>query len=56
MLTKENAKDWLPLVRALAEGKTIQLDLFGQGRYYDVTIINLDYEPTDYRVVEVTEK
>lgn len=46
-MTKENAKDFLPLVQALAEGKTIQLA--SGNHWYDV---NPDFTcpPSKYRI------
>lgn len=35
MITKDNAKQWLPLVRAMAEGKTIQVR-GDMGGWFDV--------------------
>lgn len=53
-MNKNNAKDYLPLVQALAEGKTIQMDS-GEGpgpdRWKDVTgELSFVSEPPRYRV------
>lgn len=44
-----NAKDYLPLVQALAEGKTIQTKGHGL-TWSDVSEFNSDYEPDCYRI------
>lgn len=51
-MTKENAKDFLPLIQALAEGKTIQWNASGTDvpRWQDQMNPSFDEEPSEYRV------
>lgn len=47
-MNKDNAKDYLPLVQALAEGKTIQIK---QGLVWvDAVGPSFNYEPSYYRI------
>jgi len=48
-MNRENAKDYLPLVQALADGKVIQLTRTNGG-WYDVEDINPDIHPIHYRI------
>jgi hypothetical protein len=48
-MNKNNAKDFLPLVQALADGKTIQFD--DGGDWVDVeNLITDPYDPDEYRI------
>lgn len=48
-MNKENAKDFLPLVQALADRKTIQFN--DGGDWVDVENLNTDsYNPDEYRI------
>ncbi len=47
-MNKDNAKDYLPLVQALAEGKTIQLKAFGQ--WIDLENPDFVYSLKHYRI------
>lgn len=49
-MTKENAKDFLPLVQALAEGKTIQIIAHDNKNWIDSSSWNFTKEPKDYRI------
>ena len=51
-MNKDNAKEYLPLVQAMADGKIIQLDLGNQDAPYwrDVTDHSFGHEPHRYRV------
>lgn len=48
-MNKDNAKDYLPLVQALAEGKTIQYKLDYDG-WSDIACPNFDEEANNYRI------
>lgn len=53
MITKDNAKQWLPLVQAMAEGKTIQIvtHLPGGAQWLDAKRINPEaYPAAEYRI------
>ena len=47
-MNKDNAKDYLPLIQALAEGKTIQF--FSGSKWNDVEDVSFSYEIKDYRI------
>ena len=47
-MNKDNAKDYLPLIQALAKGKTIQF--FIGGKWNDVEDVSFNYEVQDYRI------
>lgn len=48
-MNKDNAKEYLPLVQALADGKTIQFD--DDGDWVDVINLNTEsYDYDEYRV------
>jgi len=47
-MNKDTAKDYLPLVQALAEGKLLQHR--GVVGWYDVTNVYFDSPATDYRI------
>jgi hypothetical protein len=48
-MNAQNAKDFLPLVQALADGKTIQFD--DGGDWVNVVNLNTDsYDPDEYRI------
>ena len=46
-MNKDNAKEYLPLVQAFADGKTIQV-LGKDGKWYDSKLINTP--PSRYRI------
>lgn len=48
-MNKDNAHRYLPLVRALAEGKTIQHSGCGGG-WYDADPCHFSLPPEDYRI------
>lgn len=48
-MNKDNAKDYLPLVQALAEGKTIQM-LEGHGYWVDMVEISTEIPASLYRI------
>lgn len=57
MITKENAKEWLPLVAALAEGKRIHhiSSLWGDcGQYFSLDTYH--YQPSNYRIAPEPRK
>ena len=45
---KDNAKYYLPLVQALAEGKTIQY--CSLSKWYDAVVVDLNHPPDHYRI------
>ena len=47
-MTKETAKEYLPLVQALAEGKTIQCDTSGE--WLDLGRVEFTGSPDHYRI------
>ena len=47
-MTKETAKEYLPLVQALAEGKTIQQNC--AGGWYDMQSPTFIEHPSEYRI------
>jgi hypothetical protein len=47
-MNKYNAKELLPLIKALADGKTIQEDIYGQ--WLDVECPNFYREVWNYRI------
>lgn len=47
-MNKDNAKDYLPLVQALAEGKTIQWRFLGEWK--DLSVMDLTQDPSTYRI------
>lgn len=50
-MNKDNAKDYLPLIQALAEGKTIQCrNEHDANTWYDFHTINFTYSPSFYRI------
>lgn len=49
-MNKDNAKDYLPLVQALAEGKVIQHRSHISGKWGDVVRTNFPDEPDCYRI------
>jgi hypothetical protein len=48
-MNKDNAKDFLPLVQALVEGKTLQHDV-GDGKWYDCDPCYFNLSPEQYRI------
>ena len=46
-MNKENAKEFLPLVQAIADGKTLQVQ-GGDGNWYNTKLINIP--PHRYRI------
>lgn len=49
-MNKNNAKDYLPLIQALAEGKTIQFHGSHSDEWTDVANPGFNYEPSRYRI------
>lgn len=49
-MNKNNAKDFLPLVQALAEGKTIQLRTDDGSRWVDLCAPAFNGNPAEYRI------
>lgn len=49
-MNKDNAKDYLPLVQALAEGKTIQCMAYGATQWSDIASPAWDMLPARYRI------
>lgn len=51
-MTREQAKELLPIIQAFAEGKTIQIRKHGEERYYDSTNNNLkqNLDYYEYRI------
>lgn len=49
-MNKENAKDYLPLVQALAEGKVIQSRLFSCDSWKDCARPDFTMDPSNYRI------
>lgn len=52
-MNKDNAKEFLPLVQALADGKTIQFNIRGKGQepdWEDLTNPHFPGDPDHYRV------
>lgn len=48
-MNRDNAKDYLPLVQALAEGKVIQLQ-YGNGTWHKVEDPSFDLPVDQYRI------
>lgn len=49
-MNKDNAKDFLPLVQALAEGKTLQHRTAPGRAWHDVTVVGFGGDPENYRI------
>lgn len=49
-MNKDNARDYLPLVQALAEGKTIQYYSPTTAKWYDFPDVAFDRPVTSYRI------
>lgn len=50
MITRENAKELLPIIKAYSEGKKIQ---YFNGNYWeDREYLNFDDEPCRYRIIK----
>lgn len=49
-MNKDNAKDYLPLVQALADGKTIQCRPLSGDLWRDVSQVHFYNEPDHYRI------
>lgn len=49
-MNKDNAKDYLPLVQALAEGKTIQYYSPTTAKWHDETAVDFNHPPNRYRI------
>ena len=49
-MNKHNAKDYLPLMQALSEGKTIQIDVSGSNSWSDVNNTDFAFSPNYYRI------
>lgn len=47
-MTRDNAKDYLLLVQALADGKTLQ-ELYS-GSWVDLPYVEFSFEPAHYRI------
>ena len=50
MMNKNNAKEFLPLVQALIDGKTIQYYSHRAAQWKDMTAVNFIYERARYRI------
>ncbi len=48
-MNKDNAKDYLPLVQALADGRVIQR-MGGFGKWIDCEDADFSCDPADYRI------
>ena len=48
-MNKDNAHEYLPLVQALADGKTIQLKCH-DGKFYDTDVLKETEDVSDYRI------
>jgi len=53
-MNKDNAKDYLPLVQALAEGKVIQM--FDGKNWEDLEDVAFSYEISNYRIKPETRE
>ena len=52
-MNQQNAHEWLPLIQAMADGKTIQFLDDGPtpgGDWFDVQDLDMTYEPDDFRI------
>lgn len=49
-MNKDNAKDYLPLVQALAEGKTIQYYSPTTNKWHDEVTVVFNHRPCRYRI------
>ena len=51
-MTREQAKELLPIIQAFTDGKTIQIRKHGEERYYDSTNDNLNFvlDHYEYRI------
>lgn len=50
-MTKDNARDYLPLVQALAEGKVIQINTGSERGWHDFQCdVSFDLPPNHYRI------
>ena len=49
MLTREEAKEFLPIIQAFAEGKTIQVQE-NEGYWQDVDVLHFNYDTCRYRI------
>lgn len=49
-MNASNARDYLPLVQALAEGKVIQASMSHSGEWYDHTSPDFTMQPDRYRI------
>ena len=49
-MNKDNAKDYLPLVQALAEGKTIQYYSPTTDKWHDEVAVGFNHRPCRYRI------
>lgn len=47
-MTKENAREFLPLVQAMADGKTVQVNTIGGWK--EVEAFSFGSHPSDYRI------
>lgn len=48
-MTREEAKDFLPIITAFAEGKTIEV-MNTSGHWEEINIPNFDVDPKKYRI------
>lgn len=48
-MTREEAKDFLPIITAFAEGKTIEV-MNTSGHWEEINIPNFDVDPEKYRI------
>lgn len=49
-MNKDNAKEYLPLVQALAEGKTIQYYSPTTNKWHDEVAVDFNHRPCRYRI------
>ena len=50
MMNKDNAKEFLPLLQALIDGKTIQYYSHTAAQWKDMAAVNFVYERARYRI------
>lgn len=55
-MNKDNAYLYLPLVQALAEGKTIQVKEVGTNAWYDLNPVDFTRKPEFYRIKPESKK
>ena len=47
-MTREEAKEWLPIIKAFAEGKTVQIKV--RGKWVDLCETDFSRSPDEYRI------